>query len=697
MIHKKDPIGEMHAEEATQHLQARREEKEDSEELRPYAGRTAARAAIFQKGAQNSIDAWMERVRKDKNPPNEQQHAFLKGLADRLKTEIIEELMNTKGNTKHEPMLDLVHGLPGTGKTRVIEWMRDLFQEALGWEHGVQFVMLAFQNSMAANINGLTIHNWASIPVHAEAGRSGTTNATNMSTKCQSLRFVVIDEISMVSAQLLAQLEIIVTKAIRKTRSTYKVRDTDKSIRAFGGVNVILLGDWWQLRPVGGDALSGNPFLVDGGLARSGLDLFWNTGLDTIRHLWELTLPMRCDDKWYNKVLTKCRFGRLDLNTYCLLHGLPTLTPAGWEDNAHTQQCSCTKEADLMILPGTTNDYYKEAWANLFLEGWSGKDIISSQKELAHSECAACTCKRHSFKRVLPHGPVPDTRLHEEPFASAPAIFSYNNPKYFAMHLRAREFAKTHKRELSWAIARDLPLFSEDRALPKEKLRTKLCNWLLNHDQKTGHITSIMPLCMGLPVRLTESIDRKRQLYRNRSGNIVGWAPHPHQTKFDVDGEWLLDNLPQCIYIKFQGATWRVHEDLGEGVYPLAPVSRTWEVNKYTKIKARRTGFFVVPDFASTAHMIQGASLDAVLCSCPGPEEKTSPSDQIAGYVSFSRAKKADKVYAIQPFSPWLFQHGSPKGPDLLMRKLRGDISAKQASDKWKGDRRMESGIRQGG
>ena len=34
-------------------------------------------------------------------------------------------------------------------------------------------------------------------------------------------------------------------------------------------------------------------------------------------------------------------------------------------------------------------------------------------------------------------------------------------------------------------------------------------------------------------------------------------------------------------------------------------------VNKRTRVKVRRTGFFLVPDFASTAHMIQGQSLDA--------------------------------------------------------------------------------------
>ena len=169
-------------------------------------------------------------------------------------------------------------------------------------------------------------------------------------------------------------------------------------------------------------------------------------------------------------------------------------------------------------------------------------------------------------------------------------------------------------------------------------------------------------------------------------GILQGWAPHPQENKIDVDGELLLDHLPQCLYIYFPGATWTVHADLEVGVFPLTPVSRTWEVNEYTHIKARRTGFFIVPDFASTAHMIQGASLDAVLSSCPGPSETTSTTDQIAAYVSLSRAKRADRVYAIEPFSPWLFQHGNPKGPDLLMRKLRGQITSEQAYAKWSGE-----------
>ena len=51
-----------------------------------------------------------------------------------------------------EPLRGLIHGLPGTGKSKVILFMRRFFEEALGWEYGVDFIFVAFQNaSMSAN------------------------------------------------------------------------------------------------------------------------------------------------------------------------------------------------------------------------------------------------------------------------------------------------------------------------------------------------------------------------------------------------------------------------------------------------------------------------------------------------------------------------------------------------------------------
>ena len=81
----------------------------------------------------------------------------------------------------------------------------------------------------------------------------------------------------------------------------------DGSHRQFGGVNVIFFGDWWQLRPVGGTALFSYLFTASPGAARSGMEIFWETGAGTIRRLWELVEPMRWDDRWYNAFLASCR------------------------------------------------------------------------------------------------------------------------------------------------------------------------------------------------------------------------------------------------------------------------------------------------------------------------------------------------------------------------------------------------------
>ena len=73
-----------------------------------------------------------------------------------------------------------------------------------------------------------------------------------------------------------------------------------------------------------------------------------------------------------------------------------------------------------------------------------------------------------------------------------------------------------------------------------------------------------------------------------------------------------MDRLPVAIYIYFPDATWTIGK-LPKGVYALQAKPRMWTVNKFTGIKARRRGFTLVPDFASTPHMVQSATLNAAL------------------------------------------------------------------------------------
>ena len=628
------------------HLQARRHAGAAAEEEhRPYAGATAPRASCYSTTAHIGINEWIHTIQDDADArPNAEQLALLKHIVQRIQVEISEERAGTKAATTHEPIFDLVHGIPGAGKSKVISWLRELFEQVIGWSHGVQFVCLAFQNSMAAHIDGQTIHHWSGIPAHEADGAAGTRDKHKLSIKCQCLRFILIDEISMVSAELLAALENVVRQVVR-LRSTYKKRPNGAE-RVFGGVNVLFLGDWWQLRPVGGTALFSNPAYAATGATRRGMSFFWGPCQDIIHRTWELTQPMRCVDAWYNSFLTACRDGNLSSEMYNYFHGFPTLTPArgapSWPFGpAEHSPTACTCSDDVIEHPKHPGMMYKQSWARQFLQGTPGVCLMEG-------ECAECADARRKCRRVV-QGGVPEPQLQAEPFVSAPAIYNHNVPTYWAAHLRSREFAKRHNRQLSWCFARDVPLFQDDRELPEKQLHAKRCKWLDRHGQETSHLTSVLPCVVGLPVRLTDSVDRKHQLYRGRRGTIVGWASHPAEERIEVDGEWTLSHLPTAIYIHFPGARWVISEDLGIGVYPVTPTSRTWVVNKSTGVKARRTGYFLLPDFASTAHMIQGQTCQAAECDSMEAHTATTAEHQIAGYVGLSRVKALEGIWFCNP------------------------------------------------
>ena len=90
--------------------------------------------------------------------------------------------------------------------------------------------------------------------------------------------------------------------------------------------------------------------------------------------------------------------------------------------------------------------------------------------------------------------------------------------------------------------------------------------------------------------------------------------------------------MPLVIYVYFEGATWQIGK-YPVGVYPLTPKARKWQVNKGQGIEARRTGYLLLPDFCSTAHMIQGTTLEAAFWGSHDANQNIAPTEQIAGYV----------------------------------------------------------------
>ena len=112
--------------------------------------------------------------------------------------------------------------------------------------------------------------------------------------------------------------------------------------RVFGGLNVFLLGDFWQLPPTGQIAIMSNPYsrkVLECAQANAIMSMFWIGGhreaLQTWRHnerVLHLNVNKRSgNDAWFSKLLDDCREGQMTEDDFNFLHGFPTLCRANKE------------------------------------------------------------------------------------------------------------------------------------------------------------------------------------------------------------------------------------------------------------------------------------------------------------------------------------------------------------------------------
>ena len=219
-------------------------EAESNPTLRQLVGATAHR-----------VQLWLNKKKRERNNEgklvvNAEQYQALRKVALR----VMDELRHAADGTLDfgEPLRWLIHGGPGTGKSHVIKQIKELFTEVLHWDMGVQYQVVALQAVMADLLGGDTIHHACGIPVFGRGGAAGNDAQRQMDVAKRVLqwRWLIIDEISMVSAKLLAEIDVKLRSAVREI-GTQK-RDATMTDRPFGGLNVLLRGDFWQLAPPDG-------------------------------------------------------------------------------------------------------------------------------------------------------------------------------------------------------------------------------------------------------------------------------------------------------------------------------------------------------------------------------------------------------------------------------------------------------------
>jgi ATP-dependent DNA helicase PIF1 len=123
----------------------------------------------------------------------------------------------------------LVTGRAGTGKTRLVHYLRER-------PGGDKQAVVAPTGVAALNARAQTIHSFFQLPFGVLDSRA-LTPARNTGKLFRHMERLVIDEVSMVRADILDVIDA-------------RLRQNRRDPRPFGGVQVVLVGDFLQLPPV---------------------------------------------------------------------------------------------------------------------------------------------------------------------------------------------------------------------------------------------------------------------------------------------------------------------------------------------------------------------------------------------------------------------------------------------------------------
>ena len=353
------------------------------------------------------LDEWLQSDRVS-NRTNPKQFEFLELVVDRIKVEASLIPPHQALRKTDEPLRWLLHGPPGTGKSHVLTFLRELLGMA-GQPYGLHYEIIAFQAVNAADLQGKTIHKAFGFSARGVANDGAATE--NALKTMAFWRWLIVDEISLTNAKLFASAEQRLRIAIPDA-SPWK-KNAQGEVRPFGGINVLLSGDFRQLPPPAGHYLASVPRSFEDPegdkkwqqdpLAEQGRMLLWG---GTTQGVTELTQRERCRDDWWNEVVDELRAGALSEKNHSYLHGY------------EVKGCKLTKE------------------------------------------------ERSSRQRVITS--ADDPRLQESRFKEAVAIVANNDARYQINKDRAKNYSRASGAPLRWAAAID--------TATAEALQAELCD-----------------------------------------------------------------------------------------------------------------------------------------------------------------------------------------------------------------------------
>ena len=270
-------------------------------------------------------------------------------------------------------------GEPGAGKTHVVNQYISWLEAA-----GLNVAVTASTGIAATHIGGMTIHSWSGVgardtlsPYELDAVATKEKTAKRI----RNAHVLIIDEISMLGAAMLDTVDQ-VCKAVRKR--------TDP----FGGLQVVLVGDFFQLPPI----------------TRPGDQLYyafqsraWRSAQPLVCYLTE---QYRQEDEMLLGLLKSIRKNEIDESHYTLLEeqkeiGFSEIEPT--KLYTHNADVDAVNSAKLSELTGQIVTFRMEGRGNKQVVAGLVKSCLS-EEALSLKEDALVMCTKNNFEAGYVNG-----------------------------------------------------------------------------------------------------------------------------------------------------------------------------------------------------------------------------------------------------------------------------------------------------
>ncbi|MCE9643395.1 MAG: AAA family ATPase [Candidatus Andersenbacteria bacterium] len=241
-------------------------------------------------------------------------------------------------------------GEPGAGKTHTINEYVSYLKKS-----GVDVAITASTGIAATHIGGMTIHSWSGIGIKSSLSKydiDAIASREYIVKRMNRSRVLIIDEVSMLSAGMITMVDA-VCKAVKNSEEP------------FGGLQIIFVGDFFQLPPVSRSAQA-SQFAYD--------SLAWQQANPIICYLAE---QHRQDDAPFLELLSAIRSNTFDEFHVERLearrveaHAAPENIPKLFSHNADVDKVN----ADILAsIPGQAKDFH------MYAKG--AKNVVESLKK----------------------------------------------------------------------------------------------------------------------------------------------------------------------------------------------------------------------------------------------------------------------------------------------------------------------------